>query len=186
MLLLRLEARDIALVGLFAALTAVGAFLRIPIPYMPITLQVFFVLLAGVLLGARLGALSQFIYLIMGLSGLPIFAEGGGPGYIFHPTFGFIIGFIPAAWIMGILTDASKYRVNKTRVLFSSAAALTVIYLAGIPYLYYAINFFLDQEMAFINAAKIGLVFLPGDALKIAFLSAVGPSVVRNIRGMNR
>ncbi|MBS3969060.1 MAG: biotin transporter BioY, partial [Clostridia bacterium] len=77
----------ITLVAMFASLTAVGAFIKIPIPYLPITLQVFFVFLAGILLGPRLGALSQIVYLTLGLVGLPIFAEGGGLGYVFHPSF---------------------------------------------------------------------------------------------------
>ena len=67
---------------MFAALIAVGAFIRIPIPYVPFTLQLFFTTLAGLLLGPKLGAASSLVYMITGLIGIPIFTEGGGPGYI--------------------------------------------------------------------------------------------------------
>ena len=72
------------LCAMFAALIAVGAFIRIPIPYVPFTLQLFFTTLAGLLLGPKLGAASSLVYMITGLIGIPIFTEGGGPGYIFR------------------------------------------------------------------------------------------------------
>ena len=75
------DIRSINLMALFAALTAIGAFIRIPLPYVPITLQTIFVLLAGVLLGKKRAALSQVIYLVIGLAGVPVFTEGGGRLY---------------------------------------------------------------------------------------------------------
>jgi len=178
----RFETRDIALIGLFAALTAVGAFIRIPLPYVPITMQVFFVLFAGLLLGARAGALSQLVYILIGLAGLPVFAEGGGPGYVFHPSFGFLVGFVAAAWVMGFLSFKPGRDVNRLRIVLSSLAALVVIYLIGIPYLYLAINYFLLQEISLVNAFKVGLVFLPGDIIKVGVLAFIGPAVVKSIR----
>ena len=76
------------------ALTAVGAFIKIPLPYIPFTLQTFFVFYSGILLGAKLGMLSQIIYILIGLVGIPVFSNGGGPSYVFQPSFGFLIGFI--------------------------------------------------------------------------------------------
>jgi len=89
-------------ISFFAALTAVGAFIRVPFLYVPLTLQTFFVLMAGNLLGSRFGAASQFVYLVIGLMGLPIFANGGGPGYILQPTFGYLLAYPLAAVIAGI------------------------------------------------------------------------------------
>jgi BioY family. len=70
----------------FAALTAVGAFIRIPIPVVPFTLQYLFTMLAGLLLGGKYGGLSVLLYIFIGLIGLPVFTEGGGIGYVFKPS----------------------------------------------------------------------------------------------------
>ena len=74
--------------GLFTALIAVGAFIKIPVPVVPFTLQYLFTMMAGLLLGPKLGALSVTFYMLLGLAGLPIFSEGGGIWYIFKPSFG--------------------------------------------------------------------------------------------------
>jgi len=103
--------RDLILVALFAALTAVGAFIKIPIPYVPFTLQYFFCALAGIILGSKLGALSQIIYVAVGLVGAPVFTDGGGITYIFKPTFGYLIGFIVAAYVIGKIRE-KNYWVN--------------------------------------------------------------------------
>ena len=104
----RTTAHEIAFTGLFAALIAVGAFIKINIPVQPFpmhfTLQFFFVLLAGYVMGARRGAACVCVYLAVGLAGIPVFAAGGGPAYLIRPTFGFLIGFVAAAWITGKLT----------------------------------------------------------------------------------
>ena len=93
--------RDLVLIPLFAALFSIGAFIKIPIGLVPASLQTIFVLLAGMLLGARRGALAVLLYLLLGLIGLPVFTAGGGPGYILHPTFGYLLGMLPAAWLAG-------------------------------------------------------------------------------------
>ncbi len=94
-----------ALCGLFAALVAVGAFIKVVIPTgadtMNFTLQWFFVMLAAFLLGSRRAFTSVGVYLLIGLAGVPIFARGGGPAYLLRPTFGFLLGFLLAAWVMG-------------------------------------------------------------------------------------
>ena len=103
-------AKDLTVCGLFTALTAVGAFIKIVIPVgadtMNFTLQWFFVLLAGLLLGSRRAFLSVSTYLLIGLMGIPVFARGGGPSYLIRPTFGFLLGFALAAYVMGKLVDA--------------------------------------------------------------------------------
>lgn len=87
--------RKLVYTALFAALTAVGAFLRIPMGYSSVTLQYLFTAMAGLLLGRKWGALSQAVYVLLGLVGLPIFTMGGGFGYVFQPTFGFLLGADP-------------------------------------------------------------------------------------------
>ena len=100
-----MKIRDITMVALFSALVCIGAFIKIPIPALPITMQVFFVLLAGMLLGSKKGALSVLIYMLLGLVGLPIFAAGGGFAYVLKPSFGYIIGFLVAAFAMGRICE---------------------------------------------------------------------------------
>src|SRR5574344_750761 len=86
-----LKLREMILCALFMALTAVGAFIKIPLGGQIFTLQFLFTLLAGLLLGGRLGAKAVGVYTLLGLIGVPVFAEGGGPGYVFQPTFGYLI-----------------------------------------------------------------------------------------------
>ena len=88
-----MKTKDLVLCAMFVALIAVGAFIKIPVPVVPFTLQFLFTMLAGLLLGPVNGALAVVVYIVLGLIGLPIFTQGGGPGYIFQPSFGYIIGF---------------------------------------------------------------------------------------------
>ncbi|WP_367186333.1 biotin transporter BioY [Oscillibacter sp.] len=125
--------KNLVLVSLFAALIAVGAFIRIPVPVVPFTLQFLFTTLAGTLLGARLGALSVLSYLALGLFGLPIFAGGGGPAYILQPTFGYLIGFAVGAFVTGALTSLSPDRSVK-RLFVANLAGLLMVYAFGLLY----------------------------------------------------
>lgn len=160
----RIPARELALTALFAALTAVGAFIRIPTPWSAFTLQVLFVFLAGALLGPKYGALSQGVYLLLGLIGIPVFAGGGGPMYVLRPTFGFLLSYIPAAAAVGALCRRPRFG----EIVLSCLAGLFVIYLIGLPYMALILNVYMGQSMGFAEVVKSGmLVFLPFDGLKI-------------------
>ena len=126
--------RKLVYTALFAALTAVGAFLRIPMVYSSVTLQYLFTAMAGLLLGRRWGALSQAVYVLLGLVGLPIFTMGGGFGYVFQPTFGFLLGLIPAAWVVGAVAGES---LDPKRMALASLAGLAALYAVqpkGLPF----------------------------------------------------
>ena len=114
------KTKSIIYCGLFTALIAVGAFIKIPIPVVPFTLQYLFTMLAGLLLGSRRGSLSVIAYVILGLAGLPIFSEGGGLWYIFKPSFGYLIGFCAGTFLTGYLAEHMK----KKTVLHYLAANL--------------------------------------------------------------
>lgn len=157
---------DIVMVSLFAALTAVGAFIKIPIPNVPLTLQTLMVMFAGLILGSRMGALSQLLYLTIGLLGLPIFAQGGGPGYILQPSFGFLLGFIAGAYVIGKIVEREE-RLSFPRTLAALLLGQAVIYLFGIAYLHFNLNFILHKPVSLPTTLKIGLIiFIPGDILK--------------------
>lgn len=159
-----------AATALFAALTAVAALVRIPLPGVPLTLQTPVVLLSGLLLGPRYGAMSQVVYIIIGLMGAPVFAHGGGPGYVLNPTFGYLCGFVGGAAAAGALVGDWK-RAGTVRLLLSMVAGLAVIYLCGGLYLYWNITVLQGKEASFFFVAKIGwLVPLPWDAAKIVLL----------------
>ena len=98
------KVKELVLFSLFTALTAIGAFIRVPVPLCPFTLQLLFTTLSGLILGSRKGAASVAVYVALGLSGVPVFTQGGGPGYIFQPTFGYLLGFIAGAWLTGKLS----------------------------------------------------------------------------------
>lgn len=163
-----LNVRDITQIGIFTALTAVGAFISIPIGPVPITFQTFFVLLSGIILGSRKALYSQITYLLLGLIGFPIFSEfTGGIQAILKPSFGFIIGYIAAAYAIGKLTEIKSF---STVGLWTAVLTGTIlIYAFGLTYMYYILNIMLDSNLSLFRILQLGmLAFIPGDILKAA------------------
>ena len=107
------------LCALFAALIAVGAFIKIPVPVVPFTLQYLFTMLSGLMLGSKWGLAAVGIYIALGLAGLPVFAQGGGIGYVLQPSFGYIIGFALGAFVTGLIAQ-KKRRPSLARLLAAS------------------------------------------------------------------
>ena len=171
--------RPLILTALFAALTAIGAFLQIPLGVTSITLQFFFTALAGLLLGPKWGALSQAVYVGLGLAGLPVFTQGGGPGYVFQPSFGFLLGLIPAAAVIGLLAGD---RARPWRIVLAFVAGDAVLYLAGVPYMYLILNVYLGRAMTLAQVLWAGMViFLPGDLLKLCAVTAISRPLLRAV-----
>ncbi len=159
--------KDAFFVLSFAILTGICAKLKIEIGPVPITMQTFAVLLSGALLGSKKGALAQLTYLLLGLLGLPWFARGGGMAYIFSPTFGYIVGFVLAAYLVGWLCEKGFDREIKKAILAMLAGNI-VIYIPGLLWL---ANF-----VGFGKVLKIGLYpFIFGELLKIFLASSILP-----------
>lgn len=138
--------RMLAVSALFTALIAVGAFIRIPVPMWPFTLQTLFTTLAGLLLGPRYGTLSCVAYMVLGLAGLPVFTGGGGPQYIFQPTFGCIVGFAVGAWLAGMIVR--RGRTHGFRLFLLAALADTVVvYVIGMAWFWCVKAFYLDEPV---------------------------------------
>lgn len=155
---MKLKTKDIILVSLFAALSVVGAKVSIPIPPVPITLQLFVSCFAGILLGSRLGFLSQIVYILLGLVGLPVFAGvSSGPGIVLSPTFGYIIGFALASYVVGYISERSKI-LDFKKSLISVFSGVFIIYLIGVPYLYLIIKLFMGKNISFMYAIQKGLL----------------------------
>ncbi|NLO46779.1 MAG: biotin transporter BioY [Clostridiales bacterium] len=168
--------------ALMAALTAAGSLIKIPTPLAPITLQVFFMLASGMLLGKRYGALSQLLYALMGLLGFPIFSTGGGIGYTLTPTFGFILGFIAASYLVGRISEKGTTFI---RLMTACLSGLAVMYLVAIPYMTLILNFYLKKGFRFGHILKIGmLIYLPGDILKCFLCAVLGVKLTRLSSGV--
>ncbi len=160
-------AKDIVLVLSFAILTGISAKLKIEIGFVPITMQTFAVLLSGALLGAKRGMASQLSYLLMGLAGIPWFSRGGGIQYILSPTFGYIIGFVLAAYLIGWLCEKGFDRKIKTAVLAMLFGNI-LIYISGL--------FWLARFIGFGKVLAVGLYpFILGDLLKILLAGLLLP-----------
>ncbi len=164
------DIRKMSMASLFAALIAVGAFIRIPLPLgpVPITLQVLFIFLAGALLGARWGLISVVVYLLLGIVGLPVFSGGSsGIGVLFGPTGGYLAGFAVAAFIIGSLS-VKWGTTNVLRNALCMSAGLFTIYALGAGYLMHV------ADLSVESAILLGVVpFLPGDLLKLALSSII-------------
>ncbi|MEG0392610.1 MAG: biotin transporter BioY [Anaerovoracaceae bacterium] len=167
----RLMTRELILCGVFIPLIAIGAWLKIPIPVVPFTLQFLFTMLAGLLLGGRLGAVSVMGYLALGLLGLPIFAEGGGIWYLLKPSFGYLIGFAVAAYVSGRIANKVE-APSYGRILAGNLIGLLVVYLIGMVYFYGISNYVIETPIAFWPLFLYCFILaVPGD-LVLCFLGA--------------
>lgn len=181
-----LSIRELTAGGLFAALIAVGAFIKITLPTEPIpmhfTLQWFFVLLAGLLLNRRLAGASVSVYLLIGLVGVPIFASGGGPSYLLRPTFGYLLGFAAAAYIMAWMCE--WFRTLKFMKLFLiSMVGLLVYYGVGMIYYFVVCRFLIFQEVTW-RILLVNCFLLTVEADFALCVAAVGVAV--KLRGVVR
>ncbi len=140
---------ELVLCALFTALTAIGAFIQVPVPGMDyFTLQLFFVLMAGMLLGSKLGAFSVGCYVLLGLVGLPIFAAGGGIGYIFRPSFGYLLGCVAAAFLTGFVRERTGGK-SLGKYLLAAFAGFVICYAIGLVYKYFMLNFYVGETTPF-------------------------------------
>jgi len=157
-----LHLRKMVFAALFAAMTAIGAYIVIPIGLVPITMQVMFVFLAGAILGKKWGTISMLVYVLLGTIGLPVFAGGAsGLGVLFGPTGGYIMGFILAAFVIGTLSEQKGTSVFWLNVVFM-VIGLAVIYVIGVSQL------MVVAQLSPMQAIAAGMLpFLIGDFLKI-------------------
>lgn len=166
--------RDLVLIALFAALTSIMAFISIPMPagLPPITGQTFAVMLAGLLLGANKGAMSQIIYLLLGVAGVPVFANStAGLGVLVGPTGGFIWGFVIGAYVIGKLTEKNVSPSIRTLLFSALIGGVVVIYIPGILQLARFYN------MSVTKATIAMLPYIPGDLVKVFASAALAQKV---------
>ncbi|MFQ6051988.1 MAG: biotin transporter BioY [Candidatus Hydrothermarchaeota archaeon] len=171
-----MEIKGMVYASLFACLTVVGAYIAIPIGPVPITLQTFFVLLAGSVLGSYLGALSMLVYVLLGLIGIPAFAKGtSGIAHLIGPTGGYLIGFIVCAYVVGLFIE------KRGKTFLNNIIAMTIgsaiIYIFGVGWLSFSLKINIEK------AIFIGMVpFLVGDFLKLVAASYLSTRIDIEVR----
>jgi biotin transport system substrate-specific component len=163
-------AKNIVLVAGFALFTALSAQIRLPLPFtpVPITLQTFSVLLAGALLGKRLGFSSQALYVGLGAIGIPVFAGSLG---LFGPTGGFLVGFVAAAYLIGAILG--NLRASFLKIFLAMLAGEFVLYTLGTIWLMLLLHTSLPAALSLAV-----LPFLPGEIIKL-FSAAVAAYEIR-------
>lgn len=171
----------LALMMGFAILTALAAQIRIVLPGtpVPITGQTFAVLMTGAVLGSWAGAGSQMIYVTLGLVGLPVYAGGnGGFEYATGATFGYLVGFIAAAWVIGRLSERGQDR-NVWSAIPAFLTGNAVIYLFGVTWLWWSVEAISTMQEAIVAGFA---PFVIGDLLKIALAGVLLPLAWRLVR----
>ncbi len=173
------RARDAALVVGAAAFVGVSAQIAITLPFtpVPLTMQPFAVLLAGASLGLRRGAAGMLLYVLVGLAGVPWFAQQhGGTAVVYTASFGYLLAYPFAASLVGALAARGGDR-TVLRTTGTMALGLLVIYTFGLPWLMATLNVRLAKGLA------LGVTpFLLGDAIKVALAAGLLPLTWRLVR----
>ncbi|MDZ7399798.1 MAG: biotin transporter BioY [candidate division KSB1 bacterium] len=186
---LKSNLRAIILVSCFAALTAIGSYIKLPLIYLPVTLQTLFVMMSGNILGGKFGSLSQILYITLGLMGLPIFAYGGGLGYVLQPTFGYLLSYPFAALGIGMIMKmfSVNWRIKPPSMtqqfvgyLLADITGVIIIFSMGIAYFYINLKMGWYLNIDQLSQVKINFhrllktilfLFIPIDVLKAIIAS---------------
>lgn len=162
-----MKTQDLTRVALMLALLAVCSQIALPIGPVPITLQTLVVLIIGLILPTGQALLTMSLYLVLGLIGLPIFSQAmGGLQSVFLPSFGFILSFIPAVWVMSKICH-KKNSHSIRRYVIAVIAGNLIIYIIGLSYMSFILTIYLGNEMSLWQILFVGMIpFIPGDIAK--------------------
>ncbi|MGV2939097.1 biotin transporter BioY [Mesobacillus sp. LC4] len=183
---MKFKALDLTLASMFVGLMAIGANITSFVPFMvvggvPITLQTFFAILAGIILGSRLGAISMTVYALVGLVGVPIFARfGAGFSTIISPTFGFILSFILTAYVVGKIVEKNR---TLSAFVIASLIGLVINYVFGTNWMYFAYKFWAAAPEGFTyKMAWLWMVApLPKDIILAVFAGMMGHRLEKTV-----
>ncbi|EFI41370.1 biotin transporter BioY [Peptoniphilus sp. oral taxon 386] len=177
------KTKSLTKIALLTALICVGSAITIPMNPVPITLQTFFVMMAGVLLTPVEAFLSVFIYILLGLIGLPVFAGfNGGFGTVFTPSFGFIIGFAIGAYVISSIV---KNTTDRKKLLISLLIGQVIFYAIGLPYMYVILNSLGKAPDSLYTLLSWGLIpFIPGALIKTIAVVIIAPKVKNALNKM--
>ncbi len=169
--------------SLFVVLMVVSAFIRIPFPLVPLSFQTVVAVSAGLLLGPWWGAASVAIYVFIGLLGLPVFTNGGGFSYVLNLTFGYVLGFIVAAFVAGLVRGGALK--NLPRLIIAAVCGFLANYLIGVPYFAMIWHFYMMNGELLDALIVNNLFYMPKDlvlCILAAFLSRAVSSALRGRR----
>ncbi len=168
-----LSIKNIALIGVITAITCILAPLSIPIGPVPISLTNLVIYFGLYILGTMKGTISYFVYLLLGLVGLPVFSGfTAGPQKLFGPTGGYLIGFIPMAIIAGLFIEKSGRKIVLSFIGMILGTA--VCYVFGTAWLAYQLHYTFAQALA----AGV-LPFIVGDLIKMVLSALVAPQIYK-------
>ena len=175
--------RNLVLCAMCAAITCILAPLSIPLAGgVPVSLATFAVMLSGVLLGGPLGALSQLIYVLLAAVGLPVLAGWtGGLGIVLGMTGGYIIGYIPCAWLTGLIYkkygETAKRPVKILSMILGMTAGNIALYVIGTAWFMFITEMTLEASLT-----ACVIPFIPGNIIKMAAVIIIGLPVEKAIR----
>ena len=176
-----MKTRKLAMTAVMAALMCLAGMVVhwVSPALVPFSILPVFVLISGIILGAEYAAMAMVVYLVLGLFGLPVFSSApfGGFGYVLKPTFGFLLGYVAAAYVVG-----KVYHIGSLwRAIVGVLAGLVILYLFGLSYLYIILHWVLHRPTSIAGVLMIGFVPLlfMGDLIKAGIAVWVGQEVVR-------
>lgn len=173
---MKMSTKEIIICGIFASITSILAQISIPLPFttVPLTMQVFAVVLCGLMLGPKLGLITQIIYILLGAVGMPVFAQmSGGIAAIVGPTGGFILAFPLMALVVGYF---SKKYDSIIMIVTGMILSLIICYTIG------TLQFSIIMKMSFIEGLKLCVIpFILVDLVKIGLATSVGVSVSKRV-----
>lgn len=185
----RFRTIDLTMAGVFVALMAIGANTTsfLVIGGVPITLQTFFSILAGAILGRRIGAVSMTVYALVGIAGAPVFAQfTGGAAILIKPTFGFILSFILVAYVTGLIIEkASKPTVK--RFILASLIGMVLNYVIGTNWMYFAYKLWAQAPEGFSYSLAWAwmLAPLPKDIILSTVAGIISPRIYYAVQKSN-
>jgi biotin transport system substrate-specific component len=174
-----MKIRKVAMTSVMAALMCLAGMLLHWAPGMvPFSVLPVLVYISGLILGAEYAAMAMLVYLVLGLFGFPVFATApfGGLGYILKPTFGFLLGYVPAAYVVGQV----YHEGSLLRAIVGVLAGLVTLYIFGLSYLYIILHWMFHQQTSAAGVLMIGFVpFILGDLIKAGVAVWIGQELVR-------
>ena len=177
----QLKTKSMVMIAMFTALITAGAYIRIPVPVCPFTLQFLFNTLAGIILGKNKGAAATALYVLLGLAGLPVFTGGGGIGYVLQPTFGYLIGFIAGSYLTGLIAHGGE--ATTKRLLTACFAGLGVVYACGMLYYRILSVVYMHDPISIANLFLYCFVLaVPGDTVLCILSAAAAKRLMPVIR----
>lgn len=172
-----LTVRDLTQISLMAALTFISGFIMIPMGPVPFTLQTLLVLVTGLLLKPKAAFLTQVLHLLLKL------LLGGGQS-VLSPSFGFLFGFIAAAWAMSVLL--LKWKNSFVSYVKVTIIGTVLIYLVGMPYMAMILNGYLGVGYTITQVFWMGMgLFIPGDVLKAGLAILIAVRVKKHVHLFN-